>query len=93
MKYEIVRTRRFKIAYKRVRSLKGFKREVFETVVQTLANGEKLDKVYKDHRLTGKLKDFRECHIAPDILLVYQIDDDVLILTLVSLGNHAQLFR
>ena len=92
MKYEIVRTRRFKTAFKRVRKLQGFKQDVFEEVVSTLAEGKKLKKERKDHRLTGNLKDFRECHLAPDILLIYQIDEGILVLTLVSVGNHAQLF-
>lgn len=93
MKYRIVKTKRFKTAYKRVRHLKGFKRDVFVEVVETLASGLQLDKKFKDHKLTGSLKRFRECHLAPDILLLYQIDDGVLILTLVSIGNHAQLFK
>ncbi len=93
MKYEIVRTRRFKTAFKRVKQLKGFKQDVFEEVVTALAEGKKLKKERKDHQLTGNLRDFRECHLAPDILLVYQIDDGVLVLTLVSVGNHAQLFK
>lgn len=93
MKYSIVKTKRFKTAYKRVSQLPGFKRELFITVVATLAAGEQLDATYKDHRLTGNLKGFRECHLAPDILLLYQIDNGLLILTLVSIGNHAQLFK
>jgi mRNA interferase YafQ len=93
MKYEVVRTRRFKTAFKRVRRLPGFKQEVFEEVVETLASGKKLKKERRDHQLLGNLKDFRECHLAPEILLMYQIDDGILVLTLVSVGNHAQLFR
>lgn len=93
MVYEIVRTKRFKSAYKRVKNLRGFKKEVFVEVVQTLALGYTLNKKYRDHKLTGNLRNFRECHLAPDILLMYQIDDGVLVLTLVSIGNHAQLFR
>lgn len=93
MKYEIVKTRRFKTAFKRVKQLKGFKQNVFEEVVTTLAEGKNLKKERKDHQLTGNLKAFRECHLAPDILLVYQIDDGILILTLVSVGNHSQLFK
>jgi mRNA interferase YafQ len=93
MLYEIVKTKRFKTAYKRIRNLPGFKKEIFIEVVETLASGSKLHEKYCDHKLTGNLKDFRECHLAPDILLMYQIDDRVLILTLVSIGNHAQLFR
>ncbi len=93
MLYEIVRTKRFKTAYKRVKNLKGFKKEIFSEVIETLASGNKLNEKYRDHKLTGNLKDFRECHLAPDILLLYQIDNGILILTLVSIGNHAQLFK
>ncbi len=93
MRYEIVKTRRFKTAYKRVKNLKGFSEKIFIGVVEVLATGEKLDAKYRDHKLTGNLKDFRECHLAPDILLIYEIDDGVLILTLVSIGSHSQLFE
>jgi mRNA interferase YafQ len=93
MKYKIVRTARFKTAYKRVRQLKGFKTIVFQEVIKTLAEGGGLNVKFKDHRLTGKLKSFRECHIAPDILLIYQIDNEILVLTLVTVGKHSQLFK
>ncbi len=91
--YEIVRTSRFKSAYKRVSKLIGFKEEVFVSVVEVLASGQKLDKKYKDHALTGNFKTTRECHLAPDILLIYHIDDGILTLTLVSIGKHSQLFK
>jgi mRNA interferase YafQ len=93
MRYEVVTTKRFKTAYKKVKQLPGFKEAVFKEVVATLAAGEVLPSTYKDHKLSGNLKDFRECHFAPDILLIYQLDEGVLILTLVCLGSHAQLFR
>ncbi len=93
MVYAIVRTKRFKTAYKRVKHVSGFKAEVFSEVVATLASGSTLNKKYRDHALTGNLKNFRECHLTPDILLLYQIDNGMLILTLVSIGNHAQLFK
>lgn len=93
MKYAVVTTKRFKTAYKRVAQLRGFKVATFTEVVHTLAEGRSLDPVYRDHRLTGNMRDFRECHLAPDILLLYQIDEGVLVLTLVSVGTHAQLFK
>ena len=93
MRYEIVRTKRFKTAYKRVSQLPGFKATTFEEVVSTLAEGRELPSKYKDHSLTGNLKAFKECHLSPDILLIYQVDNGLLILTLVSIGSHAQLFR
>ena len=93
MKYTVHYSSRFKKSLKRVTKLKGFKEDVFKSVVSELARGQKLDKSYRDHQLTGKLKGFRECHVAPDILLIYQIDDEVLVLTLVNVGSHSQLFE
>jgi mRNA interferase YafQ len=91
--YHIAKTKRFKTAYKRVKNLKGFEKEIFVAVVETLASGKTLKEGYKDHKLSGNLKNFRECHLAPDILLLYQIDNEILVLTLVRIGNHAQLFE
>jgi mRNA interferase YafQ len=59
----------------------------------SIAKGETLEARYKDHELKGEWKGYRECHIRPDVLLVYQIQDDVLILLLVDIGSHAQLFE
>ena len=56
-----------------VASKRGFDLQLLNTVVQTLANGETLDPKYKDHSLTGNFRDFRECHIKPDWLLIYRI--------------------
>jgi len=47
---------------------------------------------YRDHRLTGNLKDFRECHIEPDWLLIYQILEDRLVLSASGTGTHSDLF-
>lgn len=61
-------------------------------VLNLLASGEKLPSHYKDHQLTGNLKDFRECHIEPDWLLIYQFHDEVLVLTATGTGTHSDLF-
>lgn len=60
-------------------------------VLNLLASGAVLPQNYKDHQLTGNLKDFRECHIEPDWLLMCQYHDDVLILTATATGTHADL--
>ena len=57
-----------------------------------LASREPMPKRYKDHQLAGNLKDFRECHIEPDWLLIYQIFDDILILSASGTGTHSDLF-
>ena len=47
---------------------------------------------FKDHQLIGQFKNFRECHLASDILLVYTKDIDVITLELVDIGTHSGLF-
>lgn len=93
MKYEVVATSTFKkklkIIKKRNKDLEKLKK-----IVDMLSNGEKLEEKYKDHLLVSnaKYKDCRECHIEPDWLLVYRINDKELILLLVETGTHSDLF-
>lgn len=93
MKYEVVGTSAFK------RELKLIKKrhkdlEKLRIVVNKLSNGEVLDEKYRDHSLVDnkRFKDCRECHIEPDWLLVYRINNDELILLLVETGSHSDLF-
>ena len=60
-------------------------------VLDILARGEQLPARNKDHQLTGNLRDFRECHIEPDWLLIYQVHDDILVWTATATGTHADL--
>ncbi len=54
-----------------------------------LCNNLKLPDRYKDHQLTGKLKDLRDCHIKPDLVLLYRGHNDSI--ELVRLGSHSEL--
>ena len=67
--------------------------DLLKSVVKKLADGEKLDEKHRDHALTGNWKNYRECHIQPDWLLVYRYEKDVLILTLARTGTHSELFN
>ncbi|MGL2805262.1 type II toxin-antitoxin system YafQ family toxin [Helicobacter pylori] len=67
-----------------------FDDSVLKEVILTLRKKEPLPPPFKDHALKGKWKPFRECHIKPDILLVYLVKDDELIL--LRLGSHSELF-
>lgn len=71
---------------------RGLKIEKLRDVVNTLARGETLDEKYRDHNLTGDYNGFRECHIEPDWLLVYRINDTELELFLFRTGSHSDLF-
>jgi mRNA interferase YafQ len=62
-------------------------------VLDLLSSREPMPAKYKDHQLKGKLRDFRECHIEPDWLLLYQIFEDELILSAVRTGTHSDLLK
>ena len=64
-----------------------------DEVVDLLRQGRQLEERYHDHGLTGDLAGFRECHIRPDWLLIYLIENDILTLTLIDTGLHSDLFR
>lgn len=61
-------------------------------VVNELANQRPLDEKYRDHELTGNYRNFRECHIEPDWLLIYRIEKGELTLALVRTGTYSDLF-
>jgi len=63
-----------------------------EKTILVLASGEYIPPHYKDHALIGSMKDYRECHVRPDILIVYQKQDEKLILVLINIGSHSDLF-
>ena len=66
---------------------------LIDRVIDILASEETLPPRYHDHALTGDYDDFRECHIAPDWLLIYQIKDRELCLCLARTGTHSDLFH
>lgn len=92
MKMLVVKaTNRFKRGLKRAQK-RGLNLELLIEVIDKLKCQITLDEKYNDHQLKGKYKDFRECHIQPDWLLVYLIEDDILTLTLVDTGSHSDIF-
>ena len=91
MKYEIVPSNQFKKDLK-LAAKRGYDINKIKDVIEKLANGEILEAKYRDHLLTGDYGGFRECHIQPDWLLVYQIDGNQLILFLARTGTHSDLF-
>lgn len=71
---------------------RGIDLSLLDEVIDHLRQGIPLDPKYKDHILKGEFKGFHECHIKPDWLLIYLIEDDILTLTLINTGSHADLF-
>lgn len=64
-----------------------------KAVIDTLANGERLAEQHRDHALHGNYDGYRECHIAPDWLLIYKYNNNELILLLTRTGSHSTLFK
>ena len=91
MKYRVKFTTAYKKGYKRAKK-RGLNMDLLDEVVDVLRNGEKLDAKYHDHALHGYFEGFRECHIQPDWLLVYLVEDDILTLTLTDTGTHSDIF-
>ena len=87
----ISRTKQFKRDYKR--EARGKHRAILDDllsrVIILLISDTPLPSHYKDHALIGNWSDYRDCHIKPDLVLIYKITDDTL--TLVRLGSHSEL--
>ncbi|HWW64261.1 MAG TPA: type II toxin-antitoxin system YafQ family toxin [Sphingomonadaceae bacterium] len=88
----IERVGQFKRDYKREK--KGQHRQTLDesllAVLEKLVNDEPLEPRYRDHALTGDWQDHRDCHVKPDLVLIYRKPDDET-LQLVRLGSHAEL--
>lgn len=89
--YKVKFTNAYKKSYKRM-AKRGIDLSLLDEVVDNLRQGIALDYKYRDHILKGKFSGFHECHIKPDWLLIYLIEDDILTLTLIDTGSHADLF-
>ena len=87
---DIIWTNQFKKDYK-----SAIKRhlniDLLDDIIRKLSNGETLPEKNRDHALTGNWSGHRECHILPDWLLVYRLEEDVLVLTLTRTGTHSDL--
>ena len=90
-KYIVKTTTQFKKDFKLAKK-RGLKMELLREVITELAMGETLPEKNKDHALTGNWIGHRECHILPNWLLVYRLEDEVLVLTLTRTGTHSDLF-
>jgi len=87
--YDIFRTSNFKKDYKK---LSNTDKSILKEVIILLAKGQELDTKYKDHQLIGNYLGCRECHLKPDLLLIYRIDNNILELALTRVGSHSKLF-
>jgi mRNA interferase YafQ len=90
--YDIKTTKKYRKDLKTV-AKRQYDMKLMDEVVGLLAAGKPLPKEYNDHALIGNWKGHRECHILPDWLLIYKIENNILILTLTRTGTHADLLE
>ena len=91
VKYTVKPTSRFRKDYKLMQK-RNLDMSLIDDVISKLAQGIPLPESNRDHALTGNYAGHRECHVLPDWLLVYRIEEDVLVLTLARTGSHSDLF-
>ena len=91
-KYTVKPTSQFKKDYK-LAMKRGLDISLLEDLIAKLAVGESLPEKNRDHALSGNWNGYRECHILPDWLLIYKLEDNILILTLARTGTHSNLFN
>ena len=72
---------------------RGMDLSLLNDVVDRLRQGLPLEERHHDHELKGRFAGFRECHIKPDWLLIYLLENEILTLTLVDTGSHSDLFK
>lgn len=93
MQYELRYSNQFKKQYKKL--LRSGSKNILielERVINLIAHGLRLPEKHRNHKLIGNLQGFFECHIAPNWLLIYRTYEDVLVLELVAMGSHGNLF-
>ena len=82
---------KFKKDYKLIQK-RGYKVDKLKEVIIILREQKALPEKYKDHALIGNYVGYRECHIEPDWLLIYKIENNELLLILSRTGTHSDLF-
>ena len=89
MVYKIATTKRFDKEYAK---LSPSDREIVKKVINRLAKDEVLEPKYKDHPLKGDYLGCRDCHVKPDLVLIYSKKKDALLMTAFRINSHSELF-
>lgn len=90
--YEIKFSKSFRKSYKRVSNPKKFPIDDFNSILELLESGSSLPDRFKDHVLKGDSFGIRECHVANDCLLTYEIDHIGKSVRCLDIGSHSNIF-
>lgn len=90
-RYEVKPSNKFKRDLKRIQK-RGYDLRLLNEVLKRLADGKPLAERHRDHALSGDFAGCRECHITPDWLLIYRVEEEQLLLLLLHTGSHSDLF-
>ncbi len=91
--YRIVHSKKFKKALKKIERSGICPMKEIRDILHKRSLGKKLDEKYQDHQLHGKMSVYRECHIKNDLLSVYELNKDELVLLTIDIGSHPEIFR
>ncbi len=91
--YTVKPTKQYRKSLKRLVRSGSFDASAFETLVDMLTNGRPLTLKHQNHPLHGEYADCFECHIKSDLLLIYRIEEEKNILSILNIGSHSDLFE
>lgn len=89
----VIKSKKYQKSLKIYLRHKSFSIEKLEKIIMLIRKQTPLDPAQRDHRLKGKLESMRECHIYPNVLLIYKISEKELVLLLVDIGSHPKLLK
>ncbi len=90
--YQIIYSNSFKKNLKTFLRNTKFQRERLEYLIYLFTRDSSIPPQFKNHKLQGKYRGLYECHLYPDILLIYDKDRELELITLMALGSHSELF-
>lgn len=90
--YEIEYARSFKKGYKLI-CKRGYDVELLFGIIEQLTTSGSVNPLNNPHKLSGKYVGCWECHIRPDWLLIWQVDEQERVIRLLLTGTHSDLFR
>ena len=85
-------TKKYEKSFLKLKRSGKFDELELNKAINILASGGRLDSTYQDHSLQGEYEGYRECHIHGDVLLIYRIEKQKLVLMLINIGSHSELF-